>query len=87
MRISAEQALNGWLAQLYIGKRIAGPEWDPAPFTVTRVYWDRDCDYVSIWFWSDETRDNGTHRGYCVDMDAALPEVLIEEAVKAPSTS
>lgn len=79
MKITAEQAFNAWLAALYLGKRIAGPTWDPAPFTVTRVYWHQDCDCAKIWFWSDEIRDKVMHRGRSVNMDEPLPETLPEE--------
>ncbi len=74
--MTAEFILNRWLEEHYLGKRIAGPPWDPAPFTVTKVYWDQDCDHVSVWFWSDRKRMDGATTGYSVAMNAELPEVV-----------
>lgn len=80
--MTAESALNHWLEERYLGKRIAGPSWDPEPFTVTSVYWDQDCDYCSVVFWAHESvtfttfDGRAVRRGYSVSMTGELPEVV-----------
>lgn len=74
--MTTEQLINQELGRRYLGKMIAGPSYDPAPFVVVRVYWELDVDCAQVWFWSDEKRKSGDTRGLRFFMDAELPEII-----------
>lgn len=78
--MTAEQVINAWLAERYVGKQILAPSpnppYEPEPFAVVETYYDQDYDHVSIWFWGPEVGAGERRRALNLSFGAELPEVL-----------